>query len=122
MTSGDVSVGEVLHFYSIDIAPKKEKFHVCVAPNSYFLINSLPIYPPTVPIAQASYPFLSHDSHICCSLLCEFDADRYIPNDARRGRISKETVSAIIGILPAARPLTPNQKKLVAQALTPLAR
>lgn len=121
MTSEDVAVGEILHFYSTHTAPRKDKFHVCVAPNSCFLINTLPNFPPTVPVSQKEYPFLSHDSHICCSLLCEFDSDRFIPDDARRGRISKETAKAILSTLPTNKPLTPVQKKLIVQALAPLA-
>lgn len=117
MTSGDVGVGDILHFYSTDTTPRKDKLHVCVAPNCFFIINSLPNYPPTVPAAKADYPFLDYDSHICCSLLSEFDPQRYIPDDARRGRLTRMTAQAIIATLPNCRTLTKAQKDAIALAL-----
>lgn len=121
MTSADVEVGEILHFYSTQTKPKKEKFHICIAPNTFLWINTLPNFPPAIPIAKKDYPFLDHDSYIGCSELSEYEADRFIPDAARRGKLSKQTAKAILAAIGAAKTLTPIQKKLVAQHLAPLA-
>jgi hypothetical protein len=120
MRVGEVRIGEILHFLNTHTNPPKKKFNVCVARGWFFVINTLPNFPPTIPITRGDYGFLSHDSFICCSLVCEYPDDLIIPDSARRGTLRPGTAQLVLTAVSTSRTLTPEQKRTIQNALRPL--
>lgn len=117
MKAADVRVGEIVIFYNTLMNPPKDKFAVCIAPSSFFVINTKRDWEPAVQIFKADYPFLSYDSYVGCGLVCEFPPDRFIPDNARRGSVTPDTIKAIIAAIGVAKALTPIQKRTLTASL-----
>jgi len=111
-----IEVMEIVAIQNEEIYPPKEKYHVCVYQNWFFLINSYArkIYRPHLKIRQTDYRFLRQDSYISCSRIFEYAT---IDNDRKLGVLSKSTAQEIIAILDSARTLTPEQIDSIKESL-----
>jgi hypothetical protein len=111
-----IEVMEIVAIQNKEIYPPKEKYHVCVYQNWFFLINShaRKIYRPHLKIRQTDYRFLRQDSYISCSRIFEYAT---IDNDRKLGVLSKSTAQEIIATLDSARTLTPEQIDRILESL-----
>jgi len=101
----DVPVGEVCFFYNQKITPAKMKLQVCVSRNVFFQINTDPDFrvpkKSWVVLQQADYRnFLTHDSHVSTSRLFEYNGNFSLPDNNRKGPLSRNSLEQIIGALP----------------------
>jgi len=114
----EIEVGEIFLFHSHQIKPPKKKFHLCVAQNQFFLINSKPSYHGgSFEIKKAEYPtFLVRNSHVCCTHIFEYDGE-FIVNDKKKADATVNTIKRILAILPNIKTLSPVQKRTIATAL-----
>jgi hypothetical protein len=111
-----IEIMEIVAIQNEEIYPPKEKYHVCVYQNGFFLINSQArkIYRPHLKIHQTDYRFLKQDSYICCSRIFEYPT---INHYRKLGILSKSTAQGIIETLDSARTLTPEQIDKIKESL-----
>lgn len=127
--------GQVLYLFSTFTDPPKDKFLVLVHQDGQpllFVINSRvsayiqnrpALLPSQIPLKVSDYPFLDHDSVLNCGeVIIEFD-EAGIRQQVEaevgrlRGELNATTKADIIGVVQVAKTLSPNDKRLIIEAL-----
>lgn len=109
---------DVLRIYDRFTSPNKPKLHICVCPDKqlFLRINSDPVFQPAHPIAKAKNVFLDHNSYVELRYLVYHYNDD-IRDAEHLGRMSKPEAKALINAVQAAKTLSPEIKRLVADNL-----
>jgi len=127
--------GQVLYLFSTFTDPHKDKYLVLVHQDAeplLFVINSRvsefirsqpDLLQSQIPLKVSDYAFLDHDSFLNCGqVITEFDeAGIRQQVEAQVGRLRGElnatTKADIIGVVQVAKTLSPNEKRLIIEAL-----
>ena len=96
MKFGDLQIGDISRFLAVKLASPKSKYHVAVAPSSFFYINTSAVWPGSYPILKEEYPFLDHDSFIGCGQLVEYEEGNTIREHAHVMRLLGKTVKGLL--------------------------
>src|SRR5688572_8632215 len=119
MRLGDIPVGEVWFFENRSMQPRpKPKFNLFIGKARFFVISSDPDHYCNLKILKSDYPsFLDHDSYIGCSKPFTDSENRIIPDSAKCGSLSKETLTQLIERVKLSLLLTDYQIQEIASAL-----
>jgi len=96
MKYGDIPVGDISIFLAVKLASPAPKFHVCVAPGAFFLVNTRAIWQGSLPILKEEFPFLEYDSFIGCGHLIQYPLEDEVQGYGRRGKLSAGLLNKLI--------------------------
>jgi hypothetical protein len=111
-----IEVLDIVAIQNDEVLPPKEKYHVCIHEEWFFVINSnaRKMYDPHLKIQQLDYTFLRQDSYICCSRIFSFSQPKY----RKLGILSPSTAQDIIQTVESALTLTLEEKDDIKKSLS----
>lgn len=116
MRLGQISPGDIYHFFNHELANPGKKFHACLKPDEFLRITTKPWYK-GIPITRAEYKFLREDSKLVLEETWDLWRWSEMPTNERKGQLSDDTIKRAIAAVPSIRTLAPIAQRALISAL-----